>query len=166
MYIYYTSFSTPIGRIYLAATEKGICRVSLGYKNEKEFVREFKNSSARRPVKDLSYFTAVKNDVLKYFSGELVSFKEHCLFFDGTDFQKKVWRALARIPYGKVLTYKQVAKKIGKPNAFRAVGSACGANELPIIIPCHRVIASNGGLGGFSGGLKLKEFLLRLEGGR
>ena len=62
------------------------------------------------------------------------------------------------------MTYKQVAEKIGAPNAFRAVGSACGANELPIIIPCHRVVASNGGLGGFSNGLKLKRFLLRLEG--
>lgn len=165
--IYYTSFSTPIGRIYLAATEKGLWRVAWGYKSEKDFARELKSSRAgcaSQPVKDISYFTAIKNDILKYFSGELVSFKEYCLLFEGTDFQKKVWDVLSGIPYGKVLTYKQVAEKIGAPNAFRAVGSACGANELPIIIPCHRVVASNGGLGGFSGGLKLKRFLLRLEG--
>lgn len=164
--IYYTSFSAPIGRIYLAATEKGLFRISWEYKNEREFVRELKSSRkgcAHRLVKDLSHFRAIKTDIAKYFSGGFVSFKKYVIVFDGTDFQKKVWRALSHIPYGKVLTYKQVAEKIGAPNAFRAVGSACGANELPIIIPCHRVIASNGGLGGFSGGLKLKEFLLRLE---
>ncbi|MEK7688755.1 MAG: methylated-DNA--[protein]-cysteine S-methyltransferase [Deltaproteobacteria bacterium] len=164
--IYYTSFPTSIGRIYLAATEKGICKVSLGYKNEKEFVKELRSleSEARRIVKGDSHLTGIKNDILKYLSGEAVSFRRRTLAIDGTDFQKKVWRALAHIPYGRVLTYKQVAEKIGAPNAFRAVGGACGANELPIIIPCHRVVASNGGLGGFSNGLKLKRFLLRLEG--
>lgn len=166
--IYYTSVATPIGRIYLAATEKGICRISWGYRIEKDFVKELRSSSrvgcAHRPVKDISYFTAIRNDILKYFSGEPVSFKGYNMFLEGTDFQKKVWRALSHIPYGKVLTYKQVAEKIGKPNASRAVGGACGANDLPIIIPCHRVIAGNGGLGGFSGGLNLKRFLLRLEG--
>ena len=173
--IYYTSFPTSIGRIYLAATEKGICKVSLGYKNEKEFVKElktqnlvpasFKQGSKRTSiVRNNMYFKAVKNEILTYLSGTPVSFKKDAVILDGTDFQKKVWRALSHIPYGKVLTYKQVAEKIGAPNAFRAVGGACGANELPIIIPCHRVVASNGGLGGFSNGLKLKRFLLRLEG--
>ncbi|HLA51290.1 MAG TPA: methylated-DNA--[protein]-cysteine S-methyltransferase [Thermodesulfobacteriota bacterium] len=164
--IYYTSFSTSIGRTYLAATEKGICKVSLGYKNEKEFVRELRSldSEVRTIVKSDLHLTGIKNDILKYLSGEAVSFRRHALAIDGTDFQKKVWAVLSHIPYGRVLTYKQVAEKIGAPNAFRAVGSACGANELPIIIPCHWVVASKGGLGGFSGGLKLKRFLLRLEG--
>lgn len=115
-------------------------------------------------IKDDAYFTSLKNDMLKYFSGEPVSFKKYAIFLDGTDFQKKAWKVLSDIPYGKVLTYKQVAEKIGKPKASRAVGGACGANELPIIIPCHRVIASSGGLGGFSGGLALKRQLLKLEG--
>lgn len=164
--IYYTSFPTPIGRIYLAATEKGICKVSLGYKNGKEFIREFRSldSEVRTVVKSDSHLTGIKNDILKYLSGEAVSFRRHTLAVNGTGFQKKVWAALSHIPYGRVLTYKQVAKRIGAPNAFRAVGSACGANELPIILPCHRVVASDGGLGGFSGGLKRKRFLLRLEG--
>lgn len=164
--IYYTSFPTSIGRTYLAATEKGICKVSLGYTNEKEFIRELRSleSEARSIVQSDSHLTGIKNDILKYLSGEAVSFRRHTLAIDGTGFQKKVWRALSHIPYGRVLTYKQVAEKIDAPNAFRAVGSACGANELPIIIPCHRVVAESGGLGGFSGGLKLKRFLLRLEG--
>ncbi|OGP11672.1 MAG: hypothetical protein A2Z89_08575 [Deltaproteobacteria bacterium GWA2_43_19] len=191
--IYYTSFSTPIGRIYLAATEKGIYRVSWGYGNEKDFVRELPmiampqkhRQNPPRPslsplkgerikvrglnfvaavIKDDGYFTGFKNDMLKYFSGEPVSFKKYAIFPDGTDFQKKVWKVLSGIPYGKVLTYKQVAEKIGKPKASRAVGGACGANELPIIISCHRVVPSSGGLGGFSGGLVLKRQLLKLEG--
>ncbi|MBI5049175.1 MAG: methylated-DNA--[protein]-cysteine S-methyltransferase [Deltaproteobacteria bacterium] len=167
--IYYTSFLTPIGRIYLAATEKGIYRVAWEYKNVEDFVKEIRSSSSRvgcahRPVKDISHFTAIKNDIKRYFLGTPVSFKKYALDLKGTDFQKKVWRVLYNIPYGKLLTYQQVAEKIGKPNASRAVGSACGANDLPIIIPCHRVIASNGGLGGFSGGLKLKIHLLKLEG--
>lgn len=80
----------------------------------------------------------------------------------GTPFQKRVWKAIQKIPYGKTLTYKELAKKVGSPNAYRAVGSACGKNPLPIIIPCHRVVASNG-IGGFTGGLKLKKKLLKLE---
>lgn len=165
--IYYTFFPSPIGQIYLAATEKGIYRVAWEYRSIEDFVKEIRSGSrvgcAHRPVKDISHFTAIKNDIERYFSGEPVSFKKYALDLKGTDFQKKVWRVLYNIPYGKVLTYKQVAEEIGKPNASMAVGSACGANDLPIIIPCHRVIASSGGLGGFSGGLKLKEFLLRLE---
>ena len=165
--VYYASFLTHIGKIYLAATQRGICMVSLGYKSKKGFIEEIKNQKGvegKDIVRNDNCFTAIKNDIRRYLSGEAVSFRRHTLAIDGTGFQKKVWAALSHIPYGKVLTYKQVAEKIGAPNAFRAAGSACGANELPIIIPCHRVIASNGGLGGFSGGLKLKRFLLSLEG--
>ncbi|MBI3398564.1 MAG: methylated-DNA--[protein]-cysteine S-methyltransferase [Deltaproteobacteria bacterium] len=163
--IYYTSFSTPIGKIYLAATSKGICRASWGYRNEKEFIKEVRSqrSEISSIVKDDMYFSDIKNGILKYLSGKPISFR-YKINLRGTDFQKKVWRVLSDIPYGKVLTYKQVAEKIGMPKAVRAVGSACGANDLLIIIPCHRIIASNGGLGGFSGGLWLKRHLLKLEG--
>ncbi len=82
----------------------------------------------------------------------------------GTPFQRAVWRVLQTIPYGEVRTYQWVAKKIGRPKAVRAVGNACGANPLPVIIPCHRVIASDGSLGGFSGGLRRKKRLLKREG--
>lgn len=83
---------------------------------------------------------------------------------DGTPFQLKVWKAIARIPFGKTRSYAQIAKAVGKPGASRAVGAACGANPLPLFIPCHRVVASNGSLGGFSGGLAIKRLLLRHEG--
>lgn len=84
----------------------------------------------------------------------------------GTKFQRKVWRALQRIPYGETRSYAWVAAAIGHPKALRAVGRACGANPLPLIIPCHRVVAANGALGGFSGGLAWKRRLLALEGHR
>lgn len=85
---------------------------------------------------------------------------------EGTDFQRAVWRALQDIPTGQTLSYSAVAKVIGRPRAVRAVGSACGANPIPLLIPCHRVLASNGKLGGFSGGLDWKIRLLEMEGQR
>jgi methylated-DNA-[protein]-cysteine S-methyltransferase len=81
----------------------------------------------------------------------------------GTAFQKKVWTALTKIPYGKTATYGEIAKKVGSPKAFRAVGGACNKNPYAIVIPCHRVIGSNGDLTGFAGGLKMKKKLLDLE---
>ena len=82
---------------------------------------------------------------------------------EGTDFQNRVWRALQRIPYGGTISYKQLAEEVGSPKAVRAVGAANGANPIPIIIPCHRVIGKDGSLTGFGGGLKLKRKLLELE---
>ena len=82
---------------------------------------------------------------------------------EGTPFQKKVWQAIATIPYGETRSYQWIAQKIGNPKAVRAVGQACGANPLPLMVPCHRVVASNGKIGGFSLGLKLKRRLLKLE---
>ena len=83
---------------------------------------------------------------------------------DNTPFQVKVWQALRAIPYGRVRSYGWVARKIGKPRAARAVGAACGANPVPLLVPCHRVVAGDGSLGGFSGGLSNKRRLLKLEG--
>ncbi len=83
----------------------------------------------------------------------------------GTDFQRRVWKALCGIPLGHTVTYAQLARTIGRPQAVRAVGQACGANPIPVLIPCHRVVAANGGLGGFSGGLDWKRKLLAREAG-
>jgi len=97
----------------------------------------------------------------QYFSKKRDSFTFQ-IQIGGTDFQKSVFNNMKTIKYGKVLTYKELAEKIGKPKAYRAVGSACGANKIPIVIPCHRVVSSTG-LGGFGGGLERKKFLLNLE---
>jgi O-6-methylguanine DNA methyltransferase len=100
--------------------------------------------------------------VEEYFSGRLLDF-DLPLEFDGTPFQRTVWRALTKIPYGETRTYGDIAGAIGKPAATRAVGSANGRNNLPIIVPCHRVVAAGGKLGGFSGGIELKKSLLAHE---
>lgn len=97
-----------------------------------------------------------------YFSGALRAFG-HPLELHGTDFQQRVWRELCAIPYGAVISYGQLAERLGKPGASRAVGSANGANPIPILVPCHRVIAANGALGGYSAGLDRKRELLELE---
>jgi methylated-DNA-[protein]-cysteine S-methyltransferase len=99
-----------------------------------------------------------------YASGKVVRFSSRLDLSSGTPFQAKVWRALQMIPRGQTRSYAWVAHKIGSPRAVRAVGAACGANPVPIIVPCHRVIASDGSLGGFGGGLALKRRLLALEG--
>ena len=98
-----------------------------------------------------------------YAKGQPVKFDCRLDLSAGTTFQQKVWRALRTIPRGETRSYAWVAKKIGQPNATRAVGAACGANPIPIIVPCHRVIASDGSLGGFSCGLAIKRRLLALE---
>jgi methylated-DNA-[protein]-cysteine S-methyltransferase len=99
--------------------------------------------------------------VQEYLAGRRTSFSVPAEL-TGTDFQLKVWRAMMTIPYGKTRTYKQLAAQIGHPHAYRAVGTACGKNKWPILVPCHRVVASNG-LGGFALGLKTKKALLKLE---
>ena len=103
----------------------------------------------------------VKTQIEEYLAGERKTFNTD-IEIEGTEFQKKVWRALSDIPYGETRTYKQIAESIGHPKACRAVGTACGANKFPIVIPCHRAVASSG-LGGFIFGLELKQELLDLE---
>ena len=99
----------------------------------------------------------------QYFAGARRSF-DLALDLRGTPFQQRVWRALPGIPYGQRRSYRQIALEIGHPRAVRAVGTANGANPLPIIVPCHRVVRSDGSLGGYGGGLAMKQALLRLEG--
>lgn len=107
-------------------------------------------------------FKPVKEQLKAYFAGDLTGF-DLLLNPRGTDFQLKVWQALIQIPYGETRSYGDIAVMVGKPEASRAVGAANGQNPLPIVIPCHRVIGSDGGLTGFGGGLECKKFLLSHE---
>ncbi len=100
----------------------------------------------------------------RYFDGHPVEFTDALDISSSTPFQQRVWQAARRIPWGQTRSYQWIASEIGQPGAARAVGQALGRNPLPVIIPCHRVLASNGNLGGFSGGLEVKKRLLRLEG--
>lgn len=116
-------------------------------------------------VRDDDAFKDVQQQLLEYFAGERREFTVE-LDVQGTSFQQRVLEALRGIPYGETRSYKQVAERIGTPLAVRAVGAANGSNPIPLIIPCHRVIGSNGKLTGFGGGLPVKKYLLDLEQGR
>jgi len=160
--IYYSSFDSPLLRkVFVASTERGVCMVDF-LKTEKVFLSRLKERFPGKIIRDNRKNRNVVNQLKKYMKGELQRF-DFRLDFRGTSFQKKVWSVLAKIPYGQTRSYKEIAQAIGHPKAFRAVGNANGRNSIPLIIPCHRVIESNGGLGGFGHGVKVKEQLLDFE---
>lgn len=153
--MYYCWFNSPIGKLLLAGDEQGLQR--LGFPQGKGHVAPQSDW-----VENDNFFTEVKRQLNAYFDGELKEFSLS-LAPRGTEFQLRVLDALQRIPFGETCSYGELARVIGKPNASRAVGAANGRNPLPIVIPCHRVIGSNGTLTGFGGGLDVKQFLLSLE---
>ncbi len=160
---FYTSIDSPIGTVFIASTSKGICAISLAV-SEDAFLSEIKKYGI--PERDDNRFIELRKDLKGYFSGKKIDFhKYHLDILLGTEFQKKVWEKLLEITYGETRSYKWLAEKVGSPNGFRAVGGANGRNPIPIIIPCHRVINSDGSLGGYSGGVWIKEWLLKLEKG-
>jgi len=160
--IYYSSFYSPfLKEVYVASTSKGICMVDF-VTSEGAFLKELKDTFPGEIVRDDRKNKKVLAQLEKYARGELKHF-DCSLDLRGTPFQRKVWRALGRIPYGRTRSYREVARAIGHPKAFRAVGNANGRNPIPIILPCHRVVESNGGLGGFGHGLKVKRQLLDFE---
>jgi len=107
----------------------------------------------------------LKHEMDQYFGGVLVRFTSPTRFLEGTDFQRDIWEALIKIPLGKTRTYGWLARQAGHPEAARAVGNALGKNPIPLIFPCHRIILSSGGMGGYSSGTHIKSFLLELEKG-
>lgn len=162
--IYCTSFDSRIGRIYVASTDNGVCKVSVPKETRKDFVSWIRQHFDLEAVVDnRSRNKEFIDQLTRYFNGKLVKF---CSPIDlvGTPFQLRVWRELTKISYGTTVSYKHLAKRVSAPSAYQAVGRAIAANPLPIIIPCHRVVGSDGSLVGYSCGIKTKEFLLRLEG--
>ena len=157
----YTCFKSPFGWVGVAKSPRGISRVVFGKSNEAE-VEECLLLGANATKSEEGLSKAV-NLLQQYFSGEPVGFDLNLDLQDGTEFQQSVWKATYHIPYGEVRSYSWIAKEIGKPLATRAVGRAEGANPLPIIIPCHRVLRSDGKLGGYSAGLHWKPKLLDQE---
>ncbi len=161
--IHYSRFDSPFNPVFVAKTGKGVCLVDISNISEAEFLlilrRRFHKDAARD---DKKLRHAVK-ELSDYLNGRRVNFKSLLDLSAGTGFQRKVWNKVSEIPYGELRTYKWVAREIGKPDACRAVGNAVGRNPVSPIVPCHRVIRSDGGLGGFSSGISLKKRLLRLE---
>ncbi len=162
--LFCTSFDSRIGRIYVASTEEGVCKISVPKESRKDFFDWVEQHFDLEAVVDNKIRNKeVIDQLTRFFNGKLAKF--NCpIDLIGTPFQIRVWRELAKIPYGTTITYKQLAKRVSAPKAFQAVGRANGSNPLPIIIPCHRVLGSSGSLVGYSCGVKTKEFLLRLEG--
>jgi methylated-DNA-[protein]-cysteine S-methyltransferase len=155
MRVSYTYLESPIGKLLLAGDAHGLQQILF--------------STDGRPatpdpewIEDDSALTDAIGQLKAYFAGELETF-DLSLSPQGTPFQQKVWSELQKIPYGKTISYGELARRIGNPNAGRAVGLANGANPISIVIPCHRVIGSNGKLTGYGGGLPIKEKLLALE---
>ena len=157
-------FSSPIGSIIACATEKGVC--FLGFSDQKGIEKQFdeiqKQFNAIILPGENVHLTKVKKEITEYFAGKRKTFSVS-LDMIGTDFRKKAWTELLNIPYGKTISYKEQAIAIGNLKAIRAVASANGANKIGIIIPCHRVIGSNGSLTGYAGGLHRKSWLLNFE---
>ncbi len=156
--LYYSFLKISGIHFKVFTSQKGIRRI---YLNDKE--AKIKSASLTKLHPDDPYMFNIFNELKEYFNRERKKFTVS-LDVEGTEFQKKVWNELFKIPYGKLMTYKAIAVKLGNENAMRAVGRANSTNHAPIIIPCHRVVASNGKLGGYSGGISLKERLLELEG--
>ncbi len=162
--VYCTSFESKIGRIYVASTERGVCKICVPRESRKDFFDWLKRHFDVDEIYDnRSKNKEVVDQLNRYFNGKLAKFTLPVDLI-GTPFQLRVWKELARVPYGVTSTYKHVARKVSAAKSFQAVGRATGQNPLPIIIPCHRVLGSNGALVGYSCGVKTKELLLRLEG--
>jgi len=155
MPVTYTHESSPIGSLLLACSEVGLLQITFPQNGHPA-------SPAPSWSKDAGPLRDVAQQLRSYFAGELENFNLP-LAPEGTFFQQKVWRELCKIPYGETISYGELARRIGNPNASRAVGLANGSNPIPIVIPCHRVIGSNGKLTGYGGGLPIKEKLLALE---
>lgn len=161
--IFYTTLNSSLGLIGIAGSENGLLRIVLQSAGESQFKNYIQKSFSSECLTNPPFFAPVVKQMNLYFAGKLRKFTCKLDLTQGTPFQQEVWRRLTAIPYGKTQSYRTMAKDIGRPRAFRAVGNANGKNPLPLIVPCHRVIRENGALGGYTGGLHLKRFLLNLE---
>lgn len=161
--LYVHNFRTDLGTIRTAATDRGLALVALPGEPKKDFDSRIERYFSGYEIKTGGSVNLKAEKQLKRFlEGRLKRF-DLKLDVQGTEFQKKALRRVARIPYGKTLTYGELAAAVGSPGAARAVGSANARNPLPLVIPCHRVVATNG-LGGYGGGPGMKKKLLKMEG--
>lgn len=154
---------SPIGRLALVVGSRGVCVLEFRpewKRIQRDLERRFGEVNLIRHGDPGGVVTKLR----AYLAGDLDALDAIPVDLDGTEFQKKVWRALRRIPAGRTISYGELARRIGSPAAMRAVGSANGANPVPVIVPCHRVIGASGKLTGYGGGMRRKEWLLRHEG--
>lgn len=156
-------FDTCLGWMGIVSSSHGLRNVILPQKSKESALAGVINCGCAGENSDLECFGDLPHRLRQYLDGAPVIFADKLDFSGATRFQQSVWQVTQSIPYGETRSYSWVAGGIGSRKAVRAVGQALAKNPLPIVVPCHRVVASDGSLGGFSGGLEIKEYLLRLE---
>lgn len=164
-FIFYGEMESPLGSLTIVSTTKGICKLEFGTIKENSHSLQLwvkKHMLKCEMVYDLEHVAPVIQQLEEYFAGHRFDFNLP-IVLKGTVFQRKVWTALQNISYGETRSYKEIAQSMGAAKAVRAVGNANNKNPIPIIIPCHRVIGSNGSLVGYGGGVDKKEILLDIE---
>jgi methylated-DNA-[protein]-cysteine S-methyltransferase len=161
----YTSVDSPLGPLVVAATPKGLVRVSYSeFRGDDDVLEDLARRVSPRVLEAPARLDGVRRELDEYFEGRRERFDTPIDWTYLAGFTREVLRATAKIPFGDVSTYAGVAQAAGSPRAVRAAGNALGANPMPVVEPCHRVLRTGGSLGGYTGGLERKEFLLRLEG--
>jgi methylated-DNA-[protein]-cysteine S-methyltransferase len=160
----YTEFDSPVGKLLLAATPRGLVRVTFPVEAPEKVLEQLAESVSPRVLESPAKLDGVRRELSDYFDGRRRKFDLPLDWQLTRGFYRKVLRATARIPYGQTRSYGEMANKAGSPRAVRATGTALGSNPLPIIVPCHRVLRSGGALGGYGGGIEVKQRLLELEG--
>lgn len=163
-HLQWSAHTTKLGTVYVASTDKGICKVAIPAETKRDFLAWLDRTADGGSIVENGHrHRAFVEELNRYLSQRLVKFTSR-LELIGTDFQRQVWKELRKVPYGTTITYKELAHRVGREGAYQTVGRANGANPLPIVIPCHRIVGSDRGLVGYAAGVKTKEFLLRLEG--
>jgi len=160
---YYTAMQAPFGPLWIAATDKGIVRISFA-RSEASFLAEIPSRTRTDLLRSDDRLNAVIGSLKEYFSGACSTLDLPVDLSTVTPFQRRVLQKTAEVPLGQVITYGELARRIGQPGASRAVGQALGRNPVPVVIPCHRIIGTGQTLGGYTGGLHIKKTLLQLEG--
>jgi len=160
----YATADSPFGELLLAATPRGLVRVGLPSQDSGELLEDLADRVSPRVLEAPARFDETRRELDLYFEGRLRDFDLPLDWQLSRDFRRRALRAIARIPYGETRSYMQVAASAGNERAVRAAGTACGTNPIPIVVPCHRVLRTGGGLGGYGGGLPMKQSLLKLEG--
>ncbi|ULN45624.1 methylated-DNA--[protein]-cysteine S-methyltransferase [Mycolicibacterium goodii] len=161
--IAYTTVDTPVGPLLLAATEIGLVRIAYAAEDHDTVLDTLAARLSPRILRAPQRLAPAARQIDEYFSGARTQFDIPLDYTLSHGFRQLVQRRLSQIPYGHTMSYKGVAEIVGNPNAVRAVGSACSTNPLPVVVPCHRVLRSDGSLGGYIGGLDAKSALLELE---
>jgi methylated-DNA-[protein]-cysteine S-methyltransferase len=162
--IAYARIDSPVGDLLLAATPRGLVRVSFGTEDSDQVLTALASDVSPRILELPARLDEARRELDEYFAGRRHEFDLPLDWRLSAGFRRRVLRATARIPFGETSTYSKMARAAGSPRAHRAAGTALGANPLPIVVPCHRVLRAGGSLGGYGGGLPAKEKLLRLEG--